>query len=264
VAGAVDYQFLTGILKQTLLMILAGLALSFFTLVMESLLGKNTEKRRAEYKTGNFETPEPQKEVVEETVPPTAMPETMPAATPEESPLPFAAQTAGLYSPHNIGWEDYTGERLESELRRCASTGQDLTFIAMEFKRQHFQGEIFYKQFAEDAVHFFFQKDLIFEKGERGVTVICPGAGLEAAFEKCGEFHNRIMDKYPETLKSKTDLCIGLSACAGRPINAERLMFEANEALGRALEDPVSHIVAFKSDPDKYQAFIRSQGLSPA
>jgi hypothetical protein len=33
-------------------------------------------------------------------------------------------------------------------------------------------------------------------------------------------------------------------------------MFEAEEALERAMMDPVSHIVAFKSDPEKYRAFM--------
>jgi hypothetical protein len=292
VAGAVDYQFLTGILKQTLLMILAALALSFFTLVMESLLGKNTGQRRDEYEYQNTETaggyepeysetpppvpPKPKNETAGEAAAPTAttaaasttatMTPTPTAATvvmPAESP-PSPVPSRGLYSPHNIGWEEDTVERLDSELCRCASTEQDLTFITMEFKRQRFPGESFYKQFAEDTVRFFFQRDLIFEKGERGVTVICPGADLEAAFEKCGDFHNHIMNKYPEIFKSKTDFCAGLSACTGRSIDAKRLMFEANEALGRALEDQASHIVAFKSDPDKYRAFMRRQGLSPA
>jgi hypothetical protein len=36
-------------------------------------------------------------------------------------------------------------------------------------------------------------------------------------------------------------------------------MVEASEALERALADPVSHIVAFKSDPEKYRAFIAAQ-----
>jgi hypothetical protein len=41
-------------------------------------------------------------------------------------------------------------------------------------------------------------------------------------------------------------------------------MFEAVEALSRAREDPVSHIVAFKSDPEKYREFVRSKGLAPS
>jgi hypothetical protein len=68
------------------------------------------------------------------------------------------------------------------------------------------------------------------------------------------------MGKYPSLIKVQTDLCMGLSACCGRPVDAERLMFEAEEALERALMDPVSHIVAFKSDPEKYREFMESRG----
>jgi hypothetical protein len=68
------------------------------------------------------------------------------------------------------------------------------------------------------------------------------------------------MGKYPALFTAKTDLCMGLSSRSGRPVNAERLMFEAEEALERAMMDPVSHIVAFKSDPEKYRAFMESRG----
>jgi hypothetical protein len=68
------------------------------------------------------------------------------------------------------------------------------------------------------------------------------------------------MGKYPALFAAKTDLCMGLSSRSGRPVNAERLMFEAEEALERAMMDPVSHIVAFKSDPEKYRAFMESRG----
>jgi len=36
-------------------------------------------------------------------------------------------------------------------------------------------------------------------------------------------------------------------------------MLEAREALKKAKEDDNSPIIAFKSDPDKYRAFIASQ-----
>jgi hypothetical protein len=125
----------------------------------------------------------------------------------------------------------------------------------MEFKES--VTEAFYNQFAGDAVNFFTLRDLIFEKGERGISIIFPNIDLDMGFTKSEEFHNRILSKYSGAFKSKTDLCIGLSSRSGRLIDAERLMFEAAEALERALADPVSHIVAFKSDPEKYRAFIR-------
>jgi hypothetical protein len=255
-AGILDYELLTAILKQTLMLILAALVIAFFTLLLESLIGKARPRYREEYygggnaggagggKAAAVDFPSPPREERE--------PETGAPAFGEETP----GGPKGLFSPRgNIGWEEYTTDRLAAELHRCASFEQDLVFIVMEFKAP--VTDAFYNQFAGDAVNFFTLRDLIFEKGEGGISIIYPNIDLDMGFIKSEEFHNRILSKYSGTFKSKTDLCIGLSSRSGRLIDAERLMFEAAEALGRALGDPVSHIVAFKSDPEKYRAFIR-------
>jgi hypothetical protein len=169
----------------------------------------------------------------------------------------------GLYSPHgNIGWEAYTKERLESELHRCASFDQDLALIVMEFKDTGKPGGEVYKQFADAAVGFFNLRDLIFEKGERGIAVILPNTDLEQGFSKSEEFHNRVLSSMAASFTARTDLCIGLSSRSGRLIEADRILLEASQALERALTDPVSPIVAFKSDPEKYRAFIRTKGIN--
>ncbi|MDR2259216.1 MAG: hypothetical protein LBE14_08735 [Treponema sp.] len=253
-AGLLDYDVLTAILKRTLLLILAALLLAFFTLLLESLIEK---ARYAPHYGG-------EKSAGKDGGKPAAVDSSGPPreeAKPEETEAPSFNEDAsagpkGLFSPHgNIGWEAYTTERLTAELHRCASFEQDLVFIVMEFKEP--VTEAFYNQFAGEAVNFFTLRDLIFEKGQRGMSIIYPNIDLDMGFTKSEEFHNRILSKYSGAVKSKTDLCIGLSSRSGRLIDAERLMFEAAEALERALADPVSHIVAFKSDPEKYRAFIR-------
>jgi hypothetical protein len=269
VAGAFDYAVLTDILKQTLLLVLAALTLSFFTLLLESLLGKSG-KRVAQEKAAmpSMSPPPPPRQPLPATPPPPPPKRPLPPAA--EKPVP-AEKTApaeedsrdtpkGLYSPHgNIGWEEYTTDRLESELHRCASYEQDLVLIVMEWKDSGSPDENFFNQFADDAVNFFTLRDLIFEKGERGIAIIYPNIDLDMGFAKSEEFHNRTLSKYPGLFSAKTDLCIGISSRSGRLIDAERLIFEAAEALEKALNDPVSHIVAFKSDPEKYRAFIASQ-----
>jgi hypothetical protein len=271
VAGAFDYGLLRDVLKHALIMILAALALSFFTLLIESLVGKPANGGRRAFRTRDSapsgedggrlheeprsagdaglygsETVVPRREEAraDEPAPPRE----------EESETP-----KGLYSPHgNIGWEAYTTDRLESELHRCAANEQDLVFIIIEFKSSEGLDMNFYNRLAQDAVNFFTLRDLIFERGERGIDVIFPNIDLDMGFAKSEEFHNRILSKYSGLFSSKTDLCIGLSSRSGRLIDAERLIFEASEALERALSDPVSHIVAFRSDPEKYRAFIAS------
>jgi len=229
VAGAFDYAEISKILKQALLPVIISLVLAFFTLLMSSM----GRKQGAATKQKEKKAAEPVKE------------------TPK--------QNAHVYSERgHIVREENTETRLTEELRRCAAVGQDLSFIAMEFKLEI--DDPSYARIAADTARFFSSRDFICEKGERGISVICPGLNLDAGFLNAGEFHTRLIGKYPSLIKSKTDLCIGLSARSGRPVDAQRLMFEAEEALERAMMDPVSFIVAFKSDPEKYRAFMESRG----
>jgi len=229
VAGAFDYTEITKVLKQALLPVIISLLLAFFTLLMSFLTRKPGIKQKEK------NTDEPVKEMPKQ-------------------------NTHGGYSERGrIVREENTESRLTEELRRCAAAGQDLSFIAMEFKPVI--DDPSYARFAADTARFFSSRDFICEKGERGISVICPGLNLDAGFLNAGEFHTRVMGKYPSLFKAKTDLCIGLSARSGRPVDAERLMFEAEEALERAMMDPISFIVAFKSDPEKYRAFMESRGL---
>jgi hypothetical protein len=235
VAGAFDYSETSKILKKALLPVIIAFVLAFLTLLMGALNRRQgfTEKQK-EKKTGDADTVETAKE------------------TPKQS-------TRSAYSERGrIVRQENTETRLTEELRRCAAAGQDLSFIAMEFKLV--VDDPTYARIAADTARFFSSRDFICEKGERGFSVICPGLNLDAGFLNAGEFHTRLVGKYPSLIKSKTDLCVGLSARSGRPVDAERLMFEAEEALERAMMDPVSFIVAFKSDPEKFRAFMESRG----
>jgi hypothetical protein len=229
-AATLDYAELTIILKQAMLLVAAALLIAFFALIMDSLQRKSS----------------------------------MAFSRPKAQNKPDGKKTAGYsaggsYSERGrIVREENTEARLTEELRRCAEAEQDLTFIVIEYKS--ITDESFYTRFTADAARFFSSRDFVCEKGEKGISVICPDFNLDTGFLNADEFHNRMMGKYPALFTSKTDLCIGLSSRSGRPVNAERLMFEAEEALERAMMDPVSHIVAFKSDPDKYRAFMESRG----
>jgi hypothetical protein len=227
VAGAFDYTEISRILKKALLPVVLSLALAFVTLIISAVSRKSGARQKEKDAGGNVKETSKQK-------------------------------ARGGYSERGrVVRQENTESRLTEELRRCAAAGQDLTFIALEFK--HVIDDPSYMRFAADTARFFSSRDFICEKGERGVSVICPGLNLDAGFLNAGEFHTRVMGKYPSLIKSKTDLCIGLSARSGRPIDAERLIFEAEEALERAMMDPVSFIVAFKSDPEKYRAFMESR-----
>ncbi|MDR2746147.1 MAG: hypothetical protein LBB77_01760 [Treponema sp.] len=168
-----------------------------------------------------------------------------------------AAGPQGLFSPRgDVGWESYVGERLESELHRSASTEQDLILIVMAFKEPEKLNDEQFRCFAEEAIHRFGHRDLIFEYGEQGLWVIHPNCSLEQGLAVSEEFNTRILTKLPRPAPSRIDLRLGISSRSGRLINAEQIMMEAREAFKRAVEDPSSHVVAFKSDPEKYRRYI--------
>jgi len=121
--------------------------------------------------------------------------------------------------------------------------------------------DIQFKHAAEEAVSFFTSRDLLFENGKRGITVIYPGYELETGIAKAQKFHQRIMEKIFYNHKTDKCLCIGISSRSGRLINAGRMLMEADEALRRAKKDHESPIIAFKSDPEKYREFISKRGF---
>lgn len=162
----------------------------------------------------------------------------------------------GLYVPgSNIGWEAYTKDRLEAELHRCASFEQDLTVLLLDFSGTTELTSQQYNELAGMAVSFFNLRDLIFEKGKRGITVILPNMDLDQGVSQAEDFINYLTPVFTDMPAFR----IGVSSRSGRLVDADRLYFEAAEALGKALHDPVSPIIAFKSDPEKYRAFLRSR-----
>jgi GGDEF domain-containing protein len=241
VATSFSYTEFSKILKETLFLILIGFTIAFFTMLLQSLLGKTVERERIkpEYTHVTEPVAEPDRKMEREYI----------QAEREES------EPKGLYSPRsNIGWEEYLADRLDSELHRCASTEKDLTLMKMDFMDR--LNDIQFKHAAEEAVSFFTSRDLLFESGKRGIAVIYPGFDLETGLAKAQKFHQRIMEKIFYNHKTEKCLCIGLTSRSGRLINAGRMLMEADEALRRAKKDRESPIMAFKSDAEKYREFI--------
>jgi len=273
-----DYGFLLMVLRNILLAVLAALAIAFITLLVEMI-----RKNRGIY----YRSAAPGAEVKVKQAGPKPAPGIKPSAKFSAAPAPAKEQSEkeqskaplpelelppedeeaetrnpqGLFTTRgNVGWEAYLHDRLSSELHRCASSEQDLVFLVMEFKVLRSISDSQYRQFAGEAVSFFTMRDLIFEMGENGISIIIPGADLEHGISRAEEFRSRISARLPETFEGRSSLCGGLSSRSGRLIEADRLMLEASRALEKALEDPVSPIVAFKSDPEKYRDFIKAKG----
>ncbi|AEJ19436.1 hypothetical protein [Gracilinema caldarium] len=164
----------------------------------------------------------------------------------------------GLYTPLlSVSWEDYTQERLEAELHRSASFEQDLTVMIIAFPDLSFSAyPDLFKNIADQIVAFFTFRDLIFEWKGQGFCILLPNIDLDHSFKMAEEFRNKLFSKINSEILIKARWAIGLSSRSGRLIEADRLLLEATRAFEKALEDSNSPIVAFKSDPERYRAFI--------
>jgi GGDEF domain-containing protein len=256
VAGIFDFDDISKILKETLLVILAGFAVAFFTMLLQLLAGKPDEKPAASplpYQSNNRTQEQSELKQVNHDHSVKSNSQAIDNFAQENEAGP-----KGLYSPRsNIGWEEYIKDRLDSELHRCSSTEKDLTLILIEFTDT--TSALMYKIAAEEAISFFSSRDLLFEYGKLGILAIMPGFDLDTGISKSEKYFQYISQKFSYSKKTQSNIFFGLSSRSGRLINADRLVMEAQQALLKAKKDQKSPIIAFKSDPEKYRAFIASQ-----
>ncbi|MDR1636013.1 MAG: hypothetical protein LBR93_01615 [Treponema sp.] len=255
VSGYINYEQFVKILKQTLLAVLAALSLAFFTLLIETVLLKN---RRSAAPAAPHSpapppsTPPPREEIegiredlFTDTGEPVKGDEGDTKKTGEDGPAPDPAE-----------------ERLGDELRSSVLAGNDLVYMVIGIKNSVLGEDAFYQAITRTTLKFFSHRDLIFKKDGGLIAVICPDTGLDEGFAQSEDIYYHLRKGDVKGIPPDMDIRIGLSSRVERSIDARRLMFEAEEALRRAAEDPVSHIVAFKSDPEKYREFIHSRGLA--
>jgi hypothetical protein len=249
VASYIDYPSLIETLKLSFVIIVASLVLSFIALIVDIAAGPKAPSA----------------------IPPRDGPKNKPATTEAEAPredvIDFDELTAGLSAvkAKNASPEPPPAEApgpaipelpaLDPALEMATVSNQDLVLLMMEIS----ENGALYRELSEKAAEFFSPPASISGWGDRGLAVIVPGQGLEQGFTRAEEFHRVIYDAFPGILVKKTDFRIGLSARTGREIEGGRLALEASKALEKALEDNVP-IVAFKSDPERYKAFIDRQG----
>ena len=175
-----------------------------------------------------------------------------------------SSDTADLYSPSSgLGYESWLVERLDGELSRAAAIEQDLSILIMSLDGLDRESPE-YAPIAQSLREFFSFRDLAFERGEEGFSVILPNLDAAHALRMAEEFHKKLTIQ----VRGREDggeqrvlpLYMGLSSRAGRLVEARRLIEEAGLALERAREEDDSRIVAFKPDPDKYRLWLASVG----
>jgi hypothetical protein len=233
VSSVIDYPAFSLILLHSLFLVLAAVLLSTATLLVDHIRRKNaalvSDKMQGIY-------------------PPQA----------EQAGAPAARDPA---KPAQDNGETWIKEKLDAELGICSITDKDLALILMELSLTAGFGvdDDVSRKVADRAGQFFNAQDSVHQRAGRSLAVILPGEGLEEAFSRAKQFHNLIVTELPELLPHSNDLRIGISSRNKRLVRANRLLFEASRALDKANLEPQSPIVAFKSDPEKYKAFVQSR-----
>ena len=148
-------------------------------------------------------------------------------------------------------------ERLGTELENAAIYEADLSVMVVRYGNPDDPDGIWYADFVRMASDAYRPRDLIFEHGKHSLLVIIPNADLEKAIERAQDFRKILPSTFTQSL------AMGISARAGREVLPDRLLLEALHAAKRAGEDPAAPIVAFKSDPEKFRAFIEDRQAPP-
>jgi hypothetical protein len=227
VSADIDYPAFSRILLQSLFLVLVATVLSAVTLLIAHIKGKNAAL--VSDKMQEIYAPKPEQA----------------GAPPDDTLL---------------------SEKLDADLGICSITDEDLTLILMESGPAAGFGATdpgagyddgINRKLADKAGEFFNSPDSVFERDGRGLAVILSGEGLEEGFSRAKQFRHLILTDFPELVSDS--LRMGMSSRNKRLIRANQLLFEASGALDKAGPEPESPIVAFKSDPEKYKAFVQDR-----
>lgn len=161
----------------------------------------------------------------------------------------------GLYSPiTGISWQEYLPEYLESELRRAASSEQDIALVIMKLDDFSLESMIG-KKIAALLIDFIKFRDMIFEFDSNGFAAILQDTNLDEAMKKAEEIYKGTKSILTEYDISKS-VSIGITTRTSRLISSGRMIEEAQAAVHRAIKNNDDPIVAFRVNPDKYREFI--------
>jgi GGDEF domain-containing protein len=228
VSSVIDYAALSLVLLQSLFLVLAAAVLSAATLLFQYLRGKGAAPA-----SGAMRKTHPQK--------------------------PEQAAASAEPGQGKADGETRLQEKLDAELGICALTDGDLALILVAAGFGAGDDASVRRKLADRAGAFFGRRDSVYERAGRGLALILSGESLEGAFSRARQFHSRIVAELPELFPRPNDLRIGISSRNKRLVRANRLLLEASRALDKAGLDPRSPIVAFKSDPEKYRAFVQDK-----
>ncbi|MCL2293695.1 MAG: hypothetical protein FWC36_02355 [Spirochaetes bacterium] len=150
---------------------------------------------------------------------------------------------------------EHLSSKLSYELDKAISNDTDLSFALLSLMSgDKDKITVFYDNLPL-LLRTFFIPQMSFRFSENKLAIIMPDKTIEESVQKIDEFVVRL-----KNISAIENIYAGISSRNIRIISAERLIKETESAISKATSGP-DHIVAFKSDPEKYREMIAKQIL---
>jgi hypothetical protein len=175
----------------------------------------------------------------------------------ESAPIPVhneEVDSSGLYSPKSgLVWEHFLRPKLSAELKRAASFDQDSCLVFISILSP--SGFIPYRNISELIIEHFSYRDLAFESGDDTFCVIIPDKDLDEGLHEVEKFRKSIFSRFPDSVYK---IYAGLTSRNSRLLSEKRMIQEAQSALSKAVSEPDSTTMSFRTDLNKYREYIAS------
>jgi GGDEF domain-containing protein len=280
--GYIDRGRLSDILREMLLVVLLSVTAAFLVLMLDIIVfdKKNAASgtpKKPHDTPGEKPRPEPAASVPAASVPraethdaPAENPHGAAPDTPGEEPRPEKPEGQQPAFDENADGPPrmYLGliQKLREELGSTDEKEEknpDFVLLCAEWTGENgLAPAIGAKQIAEDAAGFFkVARISAFKKGENGIFILLPDVAFKNGLKAARKFHEHILDN--SAFKTAVgSFSIGLTSRAGRQIDPDRLILEAEKALEKAKEDASLPIVAFKANPSKYEDYLKKKNMA--
>jgi len=137
-------------------------------------------------------------------------------------------------------------ERLRGELERAAAYQADLSVVLGVLLAAEATTEDSSARMANLVREQAPLPDLAFSYGQAGFALILPETDLDAAIAQLESWRRK-------AAAAGLSIAIGIGDRSGRHLEGDRLLLEAEQALGRAMANGGQKLVAFRVDPARYR-----------
>jgi GGDEF domain-containing protein len=244
----------SGMLLEEILFILLG----FFGLTLIMILVTAVIARREEATLRRALTPDTPLNLPD--LPPTPSPRPVPAA-PVQPPgtdglkgLEWSeeereARRRERYSEETgLVKRGFFQDRLAAEIERAVSFGEDMALFLISAGVEQPDA---WKVHLVPVIHRLFgDPDLAHEYGPDTAAVIAPGMDMDTAIKTARLFYKQVLERKMKSL-------VGITTRNGRSPAPAILLEEADQALAQAVRGAQSPIIAFRSDADKFNNYMK-------